>query len=296
MRVLSGKEPAAEIKKVCRQTVRNMGFQPSLAIIQVEGNPASDIYVRNKMKDAEECGIKAELFLYKQDVTQQELLAHIQHLNTNPNYHGIIVQLPLPKHLNEKVLLDSINVQKDVDGLSVISQGMLFTGRKGFAPCTPEGVIRLFDYYNVPLEGKSALVVGRSNLVGSPLARLLQDRGATVTTYHTKTPELFRQTDMPYYDILCFCTGQGKAYSKYDLDNFNQNHQYYIADVGIAFDEEGKMCGDFDPRDIWDTDPINYTPVPGGIGLMTRAVLMDHVVTAACVQEAISKGMVSQWK
>ena len=296
MRILSGKEPAAEIKKICRQTVRNMGFQPCLAVVVVGDNPASAVYVRNKQKDAEECGIKCIVYRYPADILESKLIMQIQEIAATSAIHGIIVQLPLPKGFDERKIIDTIPPHKDVDGLTTTSQGRLYTGQDGWKPCTPEGVIRLLDYYEVPIEGKTAVVVGRSSLVGAPLARMLQDRNATVCTYHTKTPEIMRSTDMPYYDILCFACGQPKKYNKYDLDCFDTGHQYTVVDIGINRDEEGTLCGDFDPNHIWDVELIDYTPVPGGIGLMTRAVLMDHVVSAACQQDAWRRGWFEKLK
>lgn len=292
MKILSGKEPAAQIKRNVRYMVHAMETPPVLAIIQVKGDPASDRYVRNKIKDAEEVGIITNLYLFEQDVSQQVLLNTIARLNTDKNINGIIVQLPLPPHLQAGPLLDAITAVKDVDGLGVVAQGMLYTGKKGWAPCTPEGVIRLFDYYKVPIEGKSAVVCGRSALVGAPLAQLLQNRGATVTVYHSKTPQRFMLTDFKYYDIFCFATGRGKAYSRYDFDTLDKDHQIYIADCTTAFDEKGALCGDFDPRDLRESDPINYTPCPGGIGLMTRAVLLENVATAAGVQQTLREGAI----
>ena len=153
--------------------------------------------------------------------------------------------------------------------------------------------MRLLDFYEVPIDGKIALVVGRSNLVGAPLARMLQNRGATVMTYHSRTPEIMTATDMPFYDIICYCTGQGHKYNS-EVFSQTQDIKHTIVDVGISFNGDGKLIGDFDPSNV--PENISYSPVPGGIGLMTRAVLMDHVVTAACIQTAISKGMVPKWK
>lgn len=287
--ILDGKAPAEVIKQVARQTVRNMEVPPALAIIQVGDNPASNRYVRNKLKDAEECGIKTVHRRFDEAVTTEEILVYIDELNKDDGINGIIVQLPLPEHLKEDVIINKIAVPKDVDGLTTVAQGMFYTGKPAFVSCTAEGVMRLLNFYNVPIDGQTALVVGRSNLVGAPLARMLQNKGATVTTYHSHTPDIMNATDMPFYDIICYCTGQGHKYSAEDFAQ-TRDMKHTIIDVGISFDERGKLIGDFNPVDV--PDNIDYTPVPGGIGLMTRAVLMDNVVTAACVQEALRKGMI----
>lgn len=283
MKALNVKECAASIKDKLKAEIDSLQLEPCLAIIQVGDNEASNRYVKNKIKDAQEIGVQTELHKLKEDVTQYELELTVLRLNADEAIHGIILQLPLPKHLNAQKAINLIVPEKDVDGLTFENIARLFTGESGFRSCTAEGCIRILDYFNIAIEGMTALVIGRSNLVGKPLAHMLMERGATVTIYHTKTPQMLKATDQPYYDLYFLCRGAPHAYDWMDFrESMLDNAPATIVDVGISFNEEGKLCGDFNPECDTKREPnIQYTPVPGGVGLMTRAILMEHVVLAA---------------
>lgn len=288
MKILNGKEPAEFVKKTCRQTVTSLKFTPWLAVLVVGDNPASEVYVRNKQKDAAECGIACQIKRFPADVDEGRLVMAIQEMAAQRHIHGIIVQLPLPKHLDARKIIDTIPPSKDVDCLTTYNQGRLYTGQDGWKPCTPDGVIRLLKWYGVPIEGREALVVGRSSLVGAPLARMLQDENATVTTFHSMTPKSVIRESLASFDIVCLAVGNAKMFSKYDFMGDDIDKETTIVDIGINRDSDGKLCGDFNPNNLKD-ELISYTPVPGGIGLMTRAALMDHVVNAAIEQDIVRR-------
>lgn len=305
---LSGKQAADAILHQVQMEIFEHAFHPKLVIIQVGNNPASTRYVRNKCIDAAKCGIETEVVRFyengvpdkfneaKATKLQNELHDVISKYSEDSKVNGIIVQLPLPDCINVQEVLDRIPYYKDVDGLSNITIGRLYSGKyswqKGevFAPCTAEGVIQLLWHYNIPISGKNALVIGRSNLVGAPLARLLQDNGATVTVAHTKTPAptLHGLIDSNYFQIICSATGHQNIFKASDC---HPGKDITLVDIGITFDENGKMRGEIDidlPVDediICDNNDVpkglKFTPVPGGIGLMTRALLMRHVLDAA---------------
>ena len=243
-----------------------------LAVILVGDDPASKVYVRNKINGCAEVGIASTLEAMPADSTFEQVAAKIEQFNADPEISGILLQLPVPKHLNEAALLHLIDPSKDVDGCHYVQKGKLWTGEPELIPCTPYGVMKLLDHYSIPLEGKNAVVVGRSNLVGKPLAQLLLDRNATVTVCHSRTRNLGSITSRA--DIVCVAIGKAK-FLKADM----VKEGAVVIDVGMDRDENGKLCGDVDFAEV--APKCSYiTPVPGGVGPMTVTMLLQNTVTA----------------
>ena len=250
--------------KQLQKKVALLKTKPSLLIIQVGDNPASNKYVNNKIKRCEEVGIDCTLKKFPETITENDLINKItisQHY-----YSSIIVQEPLPKHIDSKKVNSVIYQYKDCDGLVKSNIGCLHNQQNCITPATPQGIINLFDYYNINLEGKNVLIVGRSNLVGRPLAELFLQKDCTVTISHSKTKDLQRDLSSGNYDIVVGCIGKAKL-----LKNVNTK---YIIDVGINF-IDGKMCGDFD---IETCNCEWYTPVPNGVGQLTVATVAENIV------------------
>ena len=272
--ILNGKAVADSIKQQLKEEIDAAVAQgerrPSLIIYTVGDDPASKVYVRNKIKACEEIGIKVEHFVAKADITTEQLKELIRWDNEAPRRDGIMVQLPLPKHLDERQIIDAIDPMKDVDGLTTTNIGKLRSGQPCFHPCTARGVIDLLDYYGVGLDGKDVTIIGRSNIVGKPLADLMMARGATVTQCHSRTVDLRRYTISA--EIVVSADGK-PHFINYDHLGLGQT----LIDVGINRDESGKLCGDMDVRD---SEDYNITPVPGGIGPMTVAELLRNTVEA----------------
>lgn len=274
--ILDGKVVAASIKEQLREEINGrmdiIGRRPRLVIISVGDDPASKVYVRNKMKAAEEVGIVA---LHKQFETETflpHICRYIAALNLADDVDGIMVQLPLPKHLNERAIIDTIDPSKDVDGLTTTNIGRLRSGQDCLKPCTAAGIIDLCKYYDIELDGKDVTIVGRSNIVGKPLADLMMAEGATVTQCHSRTRDL--EVDTARAEILVSAIGKPKFITD-DYVGFGA----IVIDVGINRDENGKLCGDVDYEDVW-VKTQGITPVPGGVGPMTVAELMKNVVIA----------------
>lgn len=243
-----------------------------LAVILVGDDPASKVYVRNKINGCAEVGIASTLEAMPADSTFEQVAAKIEQFNADPEISGILLQLPVPKHLDEAALLHLIDPSKDVDGCHYVQKGKLWTGEPELIPCTPYGVMKLLDHYSIPLEGKNAVVVGRSNLVGKPLAQLLLDRNATVTICHSRTRDLGSITS--HADIVCVAIGKAK-FLKADM----VKEGAVVIDVGMDRDENGKLCGDVDFAEV--APKCSYiTPVPGGVGPMTVTMLLQNTVTA----------------
>ena len=243
-----------------------------LAVILVGDDPASKVYVRNKINGCAEVGIASTLEAMSADSTFEEVAAKIEQFNADPAISGILLQLPVPRHLDEAALLHLIDPSKDVDGCHYVQKGKLWTGEPELIPCTPYGVMKLLDHYSIPLEGKNAVVVGRSNLVGKPLAQLLLDRNATVTVCHSRTRDLGSITSRA--DIVCVAIGKAK-FLKADM----VKEGAVVIDVGMDRDENGKLCGDVDFAEV--APKCSYiTPVPGGVGPMTVTMLLQNTVTA----------------
>ena len=251
-----------------------------LAVILVGDNPASQVYVRNKINACAEVGIASTLVKMAADVTFEEVLSKIEQLNADPEINEILLPLAVPNHLDEPALLRAIDPAKDVDGCHFVQKGKLWIGEPEVIPCTPYGVMKLLDYYSVPLQGKNAVVIGRSNLVGKPLAQLLLDRNATVTICHSRTQNLADITSRA--DIVCVAIGVAK-FLKADM----VKEGAVVIDVGMDRDENGKLCGDVDYAEV--APKCAYiTPVPGGVGPMTVTMLLQNTVNVYKVQHGLA--------
>lgn len=284
MQIIDGKLVAKltreQIKKEVEQ-LKSLKYPDAigLAVILVGDDPASQVYVRNKIKACDEVGIKSFLCKLPAESTFDEVAGTISYLNENPDVSGMILQLPLPKHLDENSLLDLIDPNKDVDGCHYVQKGRLWTGRDSLVACTPSGVMKLLEYYDIPLEGKNAVVIGRSNLVGKPLAQLLLDKNCTVTICHSKTRNLGEIVSKA--DIVCVAIGKAKFLT---ADMVKEGA--VVVDVGMDRDENGKLCGDVD-FDAVAPKCSFITPVPGGVGPMTVTMLLANSVKAYKAQNEI---------
>ncbi len=271
--IIDGKAISAQIKDEVRDRVAALkadGREVCLAVIQVGTDPASTVYVGNKKKACEYCGIRSESYELPEETSEDELIDLINRLNADEKVNGILVQLPLPKHINEDRVIMSIDTAKDVDGFSVNSVGALCIGRKGYRSCTPAGIIELLKRSNIEIEGKECVVIGRSNIVGKPMALMMLQENATVTITHSRTVDLPSVTRRA--DILIVAVGKPRMItSEYVKEGA------VVIDVGIHRDENNKLCGDVDFADV--ADKCSYiTPVPGGVGPMTIAMLMHNCV------------------
>lgn len=274
--IINGKELAAKIRLNLKEEVERLKEQnifPKLAVIMVGNDKASEVYVRNKSKACNEIGIEFEEFLLPEETKREELLNLIQTLNERVDVHGILLQSPIPKHLDIREAFNTIDYRKDVDGFHPINVGKLAIGENSFVSCTPAGVMRMLKEYNIDIEGKRAVVIGRSNIVGKPLIQLLLNANATVTTCHSKTQNIAELTKQA--DILVAALGKPKFVGKEMV-----KEGAVVIDVGINRTEEGKIVGDVDFENV---EPLTsyITPVPGGVGPMTIAMLMENVVKAA---------------
>lgn len=281
--ILDGKALAAEIRSEVKTQVAALaekGVSTALAVILVGDDSASQVYVRNKIKACADTGIRSLEFRMPAETTQQQLLAKIAELNADENVDGILVQLPLSKQINADAVISAIAPAKDVDGFHVANAGALVTGKQGFVPCTPFGVMRLIEKSGVNPRGKSAVIVGRSNIVGKPMALLLLAADATVTVAHSRTPDLSAVTRNA--DILVAAVGRAKLI-KADMVKPGA----VVIDVGMNRDETGKLCGDVDFAEVKGIAG-SITPVPGGVGPMTIAMLMQNTVLAAQMRRGIS--------
>ena len=273
--IISGKETAAKIRERLRAQIdqlRQKGYQPGLAVVIVGDDPASQVYVRNKEKACKEVGIAAQTFALPKETTQQELMALIDTLNTRSDVHGILVQLPLPRHLDEHQVINAILPEKDVDAFHPVNVGKIMIGDFDYVPCTPAGVMALLEEAQIDVSGKRAVVIGRSNIVGKPQAMLLLHKNATVTICHSKTQhleEITRQADIIVVAI-------GKAHF---LRGDMVKDGVVVIDVGMNRLENGKLAGDVDFDTV--APKASYiTPVPGGVGPMTITMLLQNTVTA----------------
>lgn len=267
---INGREVAKNWKDKIAEQVSELAIQPHLAVVLVGDNPASQVYVRNKEKACAQTGIRSTVIRLKEDCTQTELEDVVRSLNTDDSVHGILVQLPLPTHINEADILALISPQKDVDGFHAINSGRLMNGQKGFVPCTPLGIMKLLEAYKIPLEGKHAVIVGRSNIVGKPIAMLLLAQNATVTICHSKTKNLAEFTRQA--DILVAAVGKANFITP-EMVKVGA----VVVDVGINR-VNGQIIGDVDARV---NEIASYiTPVPGGVGQMTIAMLLSNTVDA----------------
>lgn len=274
--IIDGNEISKRIRENLEKEVKALidaGIKPGLAVVLVGDNQASRTYVRNKQKSCKNIGMESLLIEYPGDVPEKTLLAKIEELNDANDIHGILVQLPLPDHISEKKIIEAISPEKDVDGFHPINIGKMMTGQDTFLPCTPFGVMEMLKYAQIPVEGKHAVVVGRSNIVGKPAGQLLLNENATVTYCHSKTPDLAAFTKSA--DILVAAVGKAKM-----LTAEHVKEGAVVIDVGMNRDENGKLCGDVDFAQVVDKAGF-ITPVPGGVGPMTITMLLFNTVKSA---------------
>lgn len=274
---IDGKQISAQIKDELKERVEKENIEVTLAVIQVGNDPASTVYVGNKKKACEYIGIRSLAYELPEETPEEELLQLIKELNDRDDVNGILVQLPLPAHMDEDKVIQTISPKKDVDGFHPQSVGALSIGQPGFVSCTPAGVIQLLKRTGVEIDGKECVIVGRSNIVGKPMALLMLRENATVTVCHSHTKDLKEVTKRA--DILIVAIGKPKFITKeYVKDGV------VVIDVGIHRGADGKLCGDVDYDDV---APITHaiTPVPGGVGPMTIAMLMNNCVEAKGLQE-----------
>ena len=287
--IINGKEIGQEIRKsveVRVNALKEQGITPGLAVILVGENPASKTYVANKQKSCEAIGMYSELIKMPEDTTQDALLDQIRDLNDRQDIHGILVQLPLPKHIDEDAVIATISPEKDVDGFSPVSVGKMMLGQDTYLPCTPFGVMKLLEHSGIDVAGKHAVIVGRSHIVGKPMGQLLLQKDATVTYTHSKTPDLPSFTKQA--DILIAAVGRENFITKEHI-----KPGAVVIDVGINRDENNKLCGDVNFADV-DGIASHITPVPGGVGPMTITMLLENTVQAAekkLVQDKAIKNM-----
>ena len=271
--VMDGKALAAKVKEEVRAQVEQLDRKPGLAVVLVGDDPASRVYVNGKKRDCGECGIYSEEYALPQETTQEELLELVAALNDREDIDGILVQLPLPRHLDEKAVLQAIRPDKDVDCFHPFNVGQLMIGEEGFQPCTPAGVMRMLEEYGIDPAGKHCVIVGRSNIVGKPQAMLMLRKNATVTICHTKTRDLKAQCLEA--DILVAAAGRVGL-----ITGDMVREGAVVIDVAMNRNDQGKLCGDVEYSQA--AEKASYiTPVPGGVGPMTRAMLMENTLYAA---------------
>ena len=273
MKLIDGKKISGEIKDEIKEEVaklKEQGIDIALAVVKVGEDPASAVYVRNKEKACEYVGIKSITYALKEETTQDELLELIDKLNADKEINGILVQLPVPDHIDEDKIIRTISPDKDVDGFHPVSVGRLWIGEKGFLSCTPAGIIQLLKRSNISIEGKECVIIGRSNIVGKPMAALLLRENGTVTVAHSRTKDLKEVAKRA--DILIVAIGKERFItSEYVKEGA------VVIDVGMHRDEANHLCGDVDFADV-EPHSSAITPVPGGVGPMTIAMLMNNCV------------------
>ena len=274
--VVSGKELSQELKEAMQLEVvdlnKSYGRVPHLVVVLVGDNPSSISYVTGKEKACEFVGIKNTTIRLAENISEEELIKIINELNVDNTVDGILVQLPLPKHINEEKIIETISIEKDVDGFHPLNVANLWLKKECMLPCTPKGIIKLLEKANVSVAGKSVVVLGRSNIVGLPISKLLLDRNATVTIVHSKTPNIADVTSKA--DILIVAVGRARMLKKHMV-----KEGAVVIDVGVNRDENGKLCGDVD---FYEVEPIAsvITKVPGGVGPMTICCLMENTIEA----------------
>ncbi len=274
--IINGKEVAKKVRSEVKDEVeklREKGIVPKLAVIMVGNDKASEVYVRNKSKACNEVGIEFEEFLEDENITQDHLLNLIDELNKRDDIHGILLQSPIPSHLNIREAFNKIDYKKDVDGFNPINIGKLLIGEDGLVPCTPQGIVKMLEEYNIEIKGKRAVVIGRSNIVGKPMSQCLLNKDATVTICHSKTKNI--KDIIKEADIVVASLGKPKFVT---ADMVKDGA--VVIDVGINRGEDGKLVGDVDFDNI-ENKASYITPVPGGVGPMTVAMLMHNVVKVA---------------
>ena len=274
--LIDGKELAKKIRAELKEEVielKEKGINPKLAVIMVGDDPGSQVYVRNKSKACEKAGIEFEEFLYDESLTEEELLDKIKELNEDDSVHGILLQSPVPKHININKAFRTISPEKDVDGFNPVNVGNLSIGEDAFISCTPYGIVKMLEAYKIETEGKNAVIIGRSNIVGKPMIQCMLNKNATVTVCHSRTKEIDKIVHNA--DIVIAALGKPKFVT---ADMVKEGA--VVIDVGINRLDDGTICGDVDFENV--KDKASYiTPVPGGVGPMTIAMLIYNVVKAA---------------
>lgn len=282
-KIMDGKKLAAQLRENFKQRIANLqqnqGLTPGLAVILVGENPASQVYVKNKVLACESVGIYSEKITFDANISEEVLLNKIKELNADPKIHGILVQLPLPPQINENKILAAISINKDVDGFHAENVGLLAQGKPQFISCTPFGVMKMLTAENINVQGLHAVVVGRSNIVGKPMAMLLLNAGATVTVCHSKTQNLHFYTQ--HADIVIAAVGKANFIT---ADMIKENA--VVVDVGINRLENGKLCGDVDFAEC-SKKAAYISPVPGGVGPMTITMLLENTILSA--ENSVSK-------
>ncbi len=274
--IMDGKALSLKLKEQMKQRIaqlKQQGINPKLVVVLVGDNSASQVYVRNKHKSCGEVGIESEVITMPEQTTQQELLEVVERLNQDETVDGILVQLPLPKQIDEKTVLRSILPEKDVDGFHPVNVGLLSIGDECFAPATPSGIIAMFQEYGIDIAGKNCVVIGRSNIVGKPMAALLLKNNATVTICHSKTEDLASYTCRA--DVVIVATGR-----RHTLTAEMVKEGAVVVDVGMNRNEQGKLCGDVDYEEVKEKASF-ITPVPRGVGPMTITELLENTIQAA---------------
>lgn len=274
--IMDGKALSLKLKEQMKQRIaqlKQQGINPKLVVVLVGDNSASQVYVRNKHKSCGEVGIESEVITMPEQTTQQELLEVVERLNQDETVDGILVQLPPPKQIDEKTVLRSILPEKDVDGFHPVNVGLLSIGDECFAPATPSGIIAMFQEYGIDIAGKNCVVIGRSNIVGKPMAALLLKNNATVTICHSKTEDLASYTRRA--DVVIVATGR-----RHTLTAEMVKEGAVVVDVGMNRNEQGKLCGDVDYEEVKEKASF-ITPVPGGVGPMTITELLENTIQAA---------------
>lgn len=275
-KLIDGREIGKQIREEISERVEKLkehGCTPGLAVIIVGDDQASHTYVRNKQKSSTEVGMKSELIKLPATVSEDELLEQIQKLNNDDSIHGILVQLPLPNHIDEDRVILTIDPTKDVDGFHPVNVGKMIIGQRAYLSCTPYGIIKLLERTNTPIKGQHAVIVGRSNIVGKPMGQLLLQRDATVTYCHSRTEDLAKHTKQA--DILIVAIGRTKFITEEHVKD-----GAVVIDVGMNRDENGKLCGDVD-FDSVQPQASAITPVPGGVGPMTITMLLKNTLLSA---------------
>ena len=274
--IMDGKALSLKLKEQMKQRIEQLkqqGINPKLVVVLVGDNSASQVYVRNKHKSCGEVGIESEVITMPEQTTQQELLEVVERLNQDETVDGILVQLPLPKQIDEKTVLRSILPEKDVDGFHPVNVGLLSIGDECFAPATPSGIIAMFQEYGINIAEKNCVVIGRSNIVGKPMAALLLKNNATVSICHSKTEDLASYTRRA--DVVIVATGR-----RHTLTADMVKEGAVVVDVGMNRNEQGKLCGDVDYEEVKEKASF-ITPVPGGVGPMTITELLENTIQAA---------------
>ena len=274
--VVDGKLVSQKLRTQMKDRVNSLmlkDIKPGLAVILVGDNPASQVYVRNKIRACESIGVQSTVIRLAKNCSEQSVLDELMRLNIDPVINGILVQLPLPKHIDENKILETIKPEKDVDGFHKLNVGAMVTGNAQFYPCTPHGVMKLLDYYNVPIEGQHAVVIGRSNIVGKPMALMLLERGATVSICNSKTPDVSIFTRQA--DIVVAAVGRVDV-----LTGKMVKPGAAVIDVGINRLQDGSLVGDVDYDSVRSVAGF-VTPVPGGVGPMTITMLLENTIRSA---------------